>query len=100
MNAKQIVNRMLEWGIYPDAPRPGSSEDPWRQSLGAPGGMTFAPRPGETAPPEEIDPENEIVPGDLLDAPPEEDKPTPIPIKHKPVVNPRFRWRPPTPPGP
>lgn len=58
-NAQQIVAALLEYGIDPDAPRPGSSDDPWRK-----GGhmkvslkkMDFTgKRPGETAKPEAED---------------------------------------------
>lgn len=31
MNAKQIVNKLLEYGLDPNAPAPGSPDDPWRQ---------------------------------------------------------------------
>lgn len=45
-SAKQIVNRLLEYGIDPDAPRPGSPDDPWRQSVGPLPPMEFGGRPG------------------------------------------------------
>ena len=31
MDAKQLVNALLEYGLDPNAPNPGSPEDPWRQ---------------------------------------------------------------------
>ena len=30
-NAQQIVAALLEYGFAPDAPRPGSGDDPWRK---------------------------------------------------------------------
>lgn len=77
LTAKQIVASLLEYGIDPDAPRPGSPEDPWRK-----GGhmkvslkkMDFTgKRHGEQATPEEDEDEDE-----------------------KPAEKPsRFHWKPP-----
>ncbi len=36
MNAKQLVNKLLEYGLDPNAPAPGSPNDPWRQGGGQP----------------------------------------------------------------
>ena len=51
-NAKQIVNALLEYGIDPDAPRPGSPDDPWRQQTGPLPPMQFGGRPGPADEPE------------------------------------------------
>lgn len=80
-NAKQIVNALLEYGIDPDAPRPGSPDDPWRKG----GNMKVSlkkmdftgKRPGETAKPEAEDED-------------EDEKAEPA---EKPS---RFKWKPPT----
>jgi hypothetical protein len=85
-SAKQIVARLLEYGIDPDAPRPGSPEDPWRQSLGPLPPMQFGGRPGPA-----------------LDEP-EEDPSIPKEIPVKPTAGnilrrskpSRFNWKPPT----
>lgn len=88
--AKQIVARLLEYGIDPDAPRPGSPEDPWRQSFGPLPPMQFGGRPGPA-----------------LDEP-EEDPSIPKKIPVKPSTahilrrskGSRFNWKPPTEPPP
>lgn len=55
-NAKQIVNALLEYGIDPDAPRPGSPDDPWRQQTGPLPPMDFGgARPGSAADPLETE---------------------------------------------
>jgi hypothetical protein len=67
-SAKQIVAALLEYGIDPDAPRPGSADDPWRK-----GGMMnvslkkmdfTGKRPGEAAKPEaaDEDEDDKVVP--------------------------------------
>lgn len=46
LTAKQIVASLLEYGIDPNAPRPGSPDDPWRQTTGPLPKMKFtAKRP-------------------------------------------------------
>lgn len=59
MSAKYIVAALLEYGVNPDAPQPGGSDDPWRK-----GGymkvslkkMDFSgKRPGEPVKPEADD---------------------------------------------
>jgi hypothetical protein len=81
LTAKQIVASLLEYGIDPDAPRPGSADDPWRK-----GGhmkvslkkMDFTgKRPGETAKPEAEDEDEDE----------KEQPPAPKPS--------RFHWKPP-----
>lgn len=71
-NTQQIVAALLEYGIDLDAPRPGSSDDPWRK-----GGhmkvslkkMDFSgKRPGETAKPEDED-EDEGEDGEKFEKP-------------------------------
>ena len=99
LSAKQIVNNLLEYGVDPDMPAPGSPEDPWRQTTGPEGAMEFAPRPGQPAgddlggPPPTPQPRDAAL-DMLLDKPPGIEGPVPI------KSNPRFRWKPPTPPGP
>lgn len=89
--ATQIVAKLLEYGIDPDAPRPGSPEDPWRQSH-VPvdiNKLLYALRPGEPLPDEDADLsglEDEPAP------PPEAATPPAAPLpKHKS----RFTWKPP-----
>jgi len=84
-SAKQIVDALLEYGIDPDAPRPGSPEDPWRQSTGPLPPMKFGGRPG---PPED---EEETVP-----LPPPVKKKTPLPPHGGQPASSRFNWKPPT----
>lgn len=89
--AKQIVARLLEYGIDPDAPRPGSPEDPWRQSFGPLPPMQFGGRAGPA-----------------LDEPeePQDDPNIPKKIPVKPTAanilrrskGSRFNWKPPTEP--
>ena len=91
LSAAQIVDGLLEWNIDPTAPRPGSPEDPFRQTTGPLPPMTFQQRPGVPEPPEEEE--------DELGAPvkpPLKAKAPPV----RPAVHPRFKWRPPNPPGP
>lgn len=113
MRAIQLVKKLLEYGLDPDAPRPGSPDDPWRQSTGPikfRRGDFDAVRPNQPPPPvpTEIPDDAMLEPDDLLDAPPEPvgppgppatppTKPENIPVKN---VHPRFKWRPPPPPGP
>lgn len=89
--AKQIVASLLEYGIDPDAPRPGSPDDPWRQSYGPLPPMEFGGRPGPAE-----------------DAP---ETPQQVPINKKPKQRPfsdkfkhskgsRFNWKPPVEPPP
>jgi hypothetical protein len=71
--AAQIVSNLLEYGVDPDAPRPGGPEDPWRQSSGPLPPFTVKARPGH---------EDEVID----EIPAEEDeapvKPAPKPNKH------------------
>jgi len=98
--AEQIVNKLLEYGAEEYEERPGGKNDPWRQSVGRLMPMEFAPRPpglasaGEPAP--EVLPTEQDDALDVLLEPPL--KAQEIPIRR--AVPSRFRWRPPTPPGP
>lgn len=82
--AHQIVSSLLEYGINPDAPRPGSPEDPWRKSgfkkLDFKDADFTGLRPGEVPPAEG---EEEPTEPDATDEKPE------IP-RHD-----RFKWKPP-----
>ena len=82
LTASQIVGKLLEYGADPDMPKPGQPGDPWRQTT-APIEMSAADflgkRPGEQVPGEDADHGDEVPPA-------------------KPVVHPRFSWRPPNPP--
>ena len=90
--AEDIVNKLLEYGSEEYAQRPGGPQDPWRQSLGHVQPLDYAPRPGSLEPDSEVLPAKEH-PLDIIDEPPVE-----VPIR--PKVNPRFKWLPPTSPGP
>lgn len=88
--AQQVVAKLLEYGIDPDAPRPGSPEDPWRQSH-VPvdiNKLLYALRPGEPLPDEDADL------GGLEGGVPAEDAAIP-PAEPLPKHKSRFTWKPP-----
>jgi len=76
--AQRVVDRLLEYGVNPEAPAPGSPDDPWRQNTGPLPPMTFGGRPG----PAEDEPEAEA---------PAKKKKALVP----PAKGSRFNWKPP-----
>ena len=108
LSAQQIVGKLLEYGINPEASAPaGSPQDPWRQHTGPLQPFKFRPRPGAALAPEEEEtlPDEETTPA--VGAPASPGAPgaqDPLsPPFSKPPVNKymdRFKWRPPTVPPP
>lgn len=100
LSARQIVTRLLEYGVNYDAPGPGSPDDPWRQSLGPLPKMDFtAVRPGTVPvefPEDEDEEEGNVSIEDQRPPPPPaasgelgpEEEPPPGPPS-------RFNWKPP-----
>ena len=81
--AQHVVDRLLEYGINPDATQPGGPDDPWRQNTGPLPPMTFGGRPG----PADDEPEAEA------EALPKKKKPSVPPAGGR--THPRFKWKPP-----
>jgi len=114
LSANQIVSALLEYGINPAAPAPGSAEDPWRQHIGPLQPLKFAPRPetsldqpvGALTGPEEDPHFNDpLSPPFANEVPEPEELEGTVPITHKPLLPKnkylnRFKWQPNDPDGP